>query len=67
TLDESRTDAETIIGQSSLSVPLATPNKATLENVDEFKEKTISPDDVQDVEASKDLSNPTDAAQDVEA
>ncbi|MCI64416.1 hypothetical protein A2U01_0085674, partial [Trifolium medium] len=27
----------------------------------------ISPDDAQDVEASKDLSNPTDDAQDVEA
>ncbi|MCI89996.1 hypothetical protein A2U01_0111285, partial [Trifolium medium] len=43
--------------------------KATLETVDEsVKEKIItSGDAAQDVEASKDLSNPTDAAQDVEA
>ncbi|MCI96314.1 hypothetical protein A2U01_0117614, partial [Trifolium medium] len=32
-----------------------------------FMEKTITPDAAQDVEASKDLFNPTDAAQDVEA
>ncbi|MCI76582.1 hypothetical protein A2U01_0097852, partial [Trifolium medium] len=35
TLDESRTNAETIIGQSSLSVAVATPDKATPETVDE--------------------------------
>ncbi|MCI48239.1 hypothetical protein A2U01_0069482, partial [Trifolium medium] len=45
TLDESKTNAETIIGQSSLSVSVATPDKATPEIVDEsMKEKTIIPD-----------------------
>ncbi|MCI84178.1 hypothetical protein A2U01_0105454, partial [Trifolium medium] len=63
TLDESRTNAETIVGQSSLSVPVATLDKATSETIDEsMKEKTITPDAAQDVEASKDLSNPNDAA-----
>ncbi|MCI91258.1 hypothetical protein A2U01_0112552, partial [Trifolium medium] len=67
TLDESRDNAEIITGQSSLSVTVATSDKATPEIVDEsVKEKIItSVDDAQDVEASKDLSNPTDAAQDV--
>ncbi|MCI50737.1 hypothetical protein A2U01_0071981, partial [Trifolium medium] len=68
TLDKPGTNAETIIGQSSLSVAVATPDKTTPETVNEsMKEKTITPDAVQDVEASTDLSNPTDAAQDVEA
>ncbi|MCI61547.1 hypothetical protein A2U01_0082804, partial [Trifolium medium] len=45
TLDESRTDVETIIVQSSLSVPVATPDKVTPETVNEPLEKIISPDD----------------------
>ncbi|MCI74507.1 hypothetical protein A2U01_0095771, partial [Trifolium medium] len=64
TLDESKENAEIITGQSSLSVSVATTDKATPETVDESaKEKIItSVDAAQDVEASKDLSNPTDAA-----
>ncbi|MCI51866.1 hypothetical protein A2U01_0073110, partial [Trifolium medium] len=66
-LDESRTNAETTIGQSSLSVPVATPDNATPETVDEsMKEKTVTPDAAQDVEASEEQTNPN-AAQDVEA
>ncbi|MCI85283.1 hypothetical protein A2U01_0106562, partial [Trifolium medium] len=47
-----------------LSVPVATADKATSETVNEsMKEKTTtSVDAVQDVEASKGLSNPNDAA-----
>ncbi|MCI88632.1 hypothetical protein A2U01_0109919, partial [Trifolium medium] len=52
-----------------LSVPVATADKATSETVNESaKEKTTtSVDDAQDVEASKDLSNPNDDVHDVEA
>ncbi|MCI55501.1 hypothetical protein A2U01_0076752, partial [Trifolium medium] len=35
TLDESKDNADIITGQSSLSVPVATSDKATLETVDE--------------------------------
>ncbi|MCI57016.1 hypothetical protein A2U01_0078267, partial [Trifolium medium] len=64
TLDESKDNTEIINGQSPLSVPVATTDKATLETVDEpVKEKIITSGDVaQDVEASKDLSNPNDVA-----
>ncbi|MCI91139.1 hypothetical protein A2U01_0112433, partial [Trifolium medium] len=44
-----------------------TPDKATPETVDDsMKEKSITPDAVQDVEASEEQTNPK-AAQDVEA
>ncbi|MCI62093.1 hypothetical protein A2U01_0083350, partial [Trifolium medium] len=46
-----------------MSVAVATPDKATPETIDEsMKEKTITPDAAQDVDASKDLFNPNDAA-----
>ncbi|MCI52105.1 hypothetical protein A2U01_0073349, partial [Trifolium medium] len=54
TLDESRTIVETIIDQSSLTVPVVTPDKTTPETVyDSMKEKSITPDAVHDVEASE--------------
>ncbi|MCI80038.1 hypothetical protein A2U01_0101309, partial [Trifolium medium] len=47
TLSESRADTEIITGQSSLSVPVATSDKATPETVDEsVKEQTIASQDV---------------------
>ncbi|MCI70059.1 hypothetical protein A2U01_0091322, partial [Trifolium medium] len=67
TLDVSRTNADVTLEQLSLSVPVhvlvAASDEVTPEIVDEFvKEKHDTPEAAQDVEAPKDLSNPTDAA-----
>ncbi|MCI06355.1 hypothetical protein A2U01_0027414, partial [Trifolium medium] len=69
TLDESRTNYDAVVRQSSMSVPVNVPvaasDKATPEIVDEsVKEKNITHDAAQDVEASEDQINPN-VAQDV--
>ncbi|MCI73118.1 hypothetical protein A2U01_0094382, partial [Trifolium medium] len=64
-LDVSRTNADATLEQSSMSVPVAASDKVTPKIVDEsVKEKHDIHDAAQDVEASKNQTNPS-AAEDV--
>ncbi|MCI44262.1 hypothetical protein A2U01_0065501, partial [Trifolium medium] len=67
----SRTNADAILEQSSMSIPVYVPvaafDKVTPETVDKsVKEKHVVPDAAQDVEAYEDQTNPS-AAEDVGA